>query len=246
MYKLFAFPLCLLLCNNLSSQTLKERADDGDADAQLKIGLACLAGELVEKDSVLAADYLLHAAGGGRCEIGFQNIYGQKITNPSQAKRAAIEKLIELSKNEASEYQSLFLAYVGWWYDANENLTMAEKYYKMSIAKDGKTGLGDFCLGMLYFTAKYTILAKAIDEVEELEAEYWIEDAPLYHYDIVDNYLNDLKKEEFLKDKHWLEKAIVFHLEKAVKRGWGDVIYGGYYTVTDYLNYSKKKLFKEW
>lgn len=227
--------------NSLSIQTLTEKAENYDPDAQYVLGLAYLKGEIVEKDTISAANYLLHSAGGGRCEIGFQNIYGYKMSDPSLAKRVAKEKLVELSKNEASKYQSLLLAYVGWWYDANENLTMAEYYYKKSIAKAEETGLGNYCLGMMYFTAKYTILSKSFENNENLEEKYWIEDAPLYHSDIVENFLNDYKKADSLKDKYWLEKAIIYHLEKAVERGFGDIVYG-IFSTNDYLNYTKEKL----
>ena len=234
------FSLCgslLLATFSANPQTVIEKAEYGDMVAQFQYAEMLLNGNGVEKDSLAAADWLLHSAAGGFCspaspmrgdiEIGF---YGK-----------AFHKLIELTKIGNSPNQHYFLALLGCFYnEIAKDYWNAEKYFKMAIDKG--SALGVIELGIMYFY----ISANAPDAVipgyvegEIVDIDDYLEFEHKHPFLLLENWKmeNNDSVVSYLKKKKWTETDnTAYWLNKAIAYGYGNFQYGVMsYTIYDHL-----------
>lgn len=194
----------------------EEAADDGFPKAQYKLAMYCLEGNGVYKDSARAAELLLHSAGGGWCSITNLATYNKKT-----AYDKAEEKLIELSKNRYSRFHGYFISILGCLYNAKEDYTNAEKYYKKGLQENCPLGLIE--LGIMYFFISANSPSQLIplsDEIEGIDTDDYIglESYKNADNDSVISYLNRKVWSDTDNVEYWLKKAI--------KSGYGDFRYG--------------------
>lgn len=192
----------------------EKSADDDNTNAEYALALLYLQGNGVEKDSLQAADLLLHSAGGGYCSPNNLINFDRKELYSTPQK-----KLLELSQLENSPNQHYFLAIVGCMYDAIQDYSNAEKYYKLAINKGSLLAMTE--LGLMYY-----YLSPCSDLSNELGLE--------------GNRLVDEKLSiKYNKTKEWKENDnAAYWLEKAVSYGLGNFEYGimGYNVYTILLD----------
>ncbi|MBQ0023409.1 MAG: sel1 repeat family protein [Prevotellaceae bacterium] len=171
----------------------RKSAERGYASAQYALALQYLHGDGVEKDSIEAADLLLKSATGGEGEL-YLPLYDHEKCNSTARK-----KLLELSELDNSPKQGYFLTCVGGMYDAMQDFSNAEKYYKLAIdngSLDAVMGLGVmyYCLSPCTDPSKRIIESfdTKVDEdlilkynktkewKENDNAAYWLEEAVRY------------------------------------------------------------------
>ena len=203
----------------------KKSADNYNADAEYKLALLYLEGNGVEKDSITAAEWLLNSACGGFCNSS-RMLYDKQNANDKAQK-----KLLELSNLTNSPNLHYFLAITGCFYDAMQEYTKAEVYYKRAIEKGSY--LGTIELGLMYFYIAantpqlykyYHALDSENDDREYGELESYV-------------YEDNTACLEYIKTKQWTEyDNVAYWLEKAISYGFGTFEYGAMpYDLYDHL-----------
>lgn len=223
MKKLLFLELFFCFCySQVSAQTIREKADDGDAIAQYALATMLLEGNEFEKDTVEAVSYLMSSAKGGDVWTGIR--YTKETANT-----AAERKLLELSKNNSSDFQYAFLYALGSLYFAKHDFLKAERYLKQSV--ELKSGYAMFLLGVLYFYIDANIQWPwGIDEKDGpgFESYCFTDDKSIHALkDFVKNNARDANDNA------------AFWLEKAVELGYGSSVFGAMpYSGYDFLLFS--------
>lgn len=198
----------------------EKSAKDDNTDAEYALALLYLEGNGIKKDSIEAADLLLHSAGGGWCSPHQLYSYDKNNSNSKAQK-----KLIELSKLDGSKNQHYFLAIVGCMYDAIQDYSNAEKYYKLAINKGSYLGMIELGLMYFYICANNPDLYSYYDKFQEgsetLENENEVLGLESYMYP------DNKPCIEYVKTKQWTETDnAAYWLEKAISYGVGSFEYG--------------------
>ena len=208
---------------NIAIEWYEKASDEDNPSAEYKLALMYLKGESIEKDSVYAADLLLHSAGGGYFthESGY---YESKKAN-----KDAQTKLIELCSIEKSPNCHYFLALTGCLFAAKQEYQKAEQYFKKSIDKE--SALGIIHLGLMYFyiCANTPQLYPSYDldfGSSALQLESW-------------KYSDNSRCVEYANHKSWTDTDnVAYWLEQAIDYGFGSYDYGPMgYSLYDYLLY---------
>lgn len=202
----------------------QKSADLGHTGAQYALALMYLQGTVVERDSIVAAQWLLSSAGGG-----FITPHNNLESDEKKANEKARNKLVSLSQVYNSSYYSFFMAILGCLYESEGNYAKAENAYKKAI--DAKSILGTVKLGLMYFyvNANNMTLSSYMENYTESDGfglEGW-------KY----NKRQQAGLKEYLKTKTWNDTDnCIYWLEKAINCNVGQFTFGTMdYTVYDYL-----------
>ena len=204
---------------NKAIEFYEKASAENNPDAEYELALIYLGknDDIIEKDSLLAAELLLDSAAGGEYTPYLVFTFGLH----EEPNKKALDKLLELSNLSNSPNQYYFLAITGCHYWGMKNFKQAESYFKKSIELGGLQGTIE--LGLMYFY----VLANSpqyLDFMSQNEESNFVDclDLESYRY-----YEDDSACINYLNTKQWTENDnVAYWLEKAVDYKCGGFIYG--------------------
>lgn len=229
MKKIVLFWVLLLSFCELYPQSLAEKAENGDRQAQYELALLYLKGQSVKKDSMAAADLLLSSAGGGFCIPG--HIFTCLVSyDKSATNKQAESKLLELCSLSNSPKVHYFLALYGFLCFAKEEYSKAEMYFKRAEKNGSCIAMAG--LGLMYF---YSLAnsPQGFSWYDKKHDDLWYEDSEKYYVNNkvlgLESYKFDDNSKilEYLKNKKWSENDNVsYWLEQAIDCDLGAFKFG--------------------